>query len=121
MQQADAEKNLAQTPDAYQVMIMGPQMQPFQSVEEAALKQTAVLTTKKAKQKIEASKVEFERSPDGKTVQSVIVSFPKKTSTGEATIGPDEKGADFAVSVGKTTIKTSFDFSKMYDAQGRDL
>lgn len=121
MQQADADKDLAQTPDVYQVMVAGPQMTPFQSLEEATVKQDTFLETKKGKQKIPASKVEFQRSPDGKTIQGVVVSFPKKTDNGQATIGPDEKGAEFSMTVGKTNIKTSFDFSKMYDAQGRDL
>jgi len=119
--EADASKDLAQTPDTYQVMVIGPQMTPFQSVEEASVKQSAFLSTKKGKQKIEASKVEFQRSPDGKTVQTVIIYFPKRTATGESTIGADEKGAEFSVTASNTTIKTSFDFSKMDDAQGRDL
>jgi hypothetical protein len=121
LNEQQAQQELAQIPDVYQVMIVGPQMQPFESVEEAAVKEQAFLAPKKTKEKVDASKVEFERSPDGKTVRVVIISFPKKTATGQATIAPEEKGAEFSVSVGKTTIKTSFDFSKMYDSQGRDL
>jgi hypothetical protein len=121
MTQADADKNLAQPVDTYQVFISGPQMTPFESAEETSLKQGAVLTTKKGKQKIEASKVEIQRGTDGKTVRGVVISFPKKTSTGEATIASDEKGADFALSNAGLSIKTSFDFSKMNDAQGRDI
>ena len=121
MKEEDAEKQLAQPVDAYQVLISGPQMSPFESAEESAIKQEATLTTKKGKQKIEASKVEIQRGPDGKTVRALVISFPKKTATGEATIGADEKGAEFALSNTSVAIKTSFDFSKMYDAQGRDL
>jgi hypothetical protein len=121
MTESDAAKNLTQTSDAYELWIVGPQMTPFQSVEEASVKRDAYLMPKKSKQKIEASKVEFERSPDGKTVEAVIVYFPKKTATGQSTIGADEKGAEFSVAAGNTKIKTSFDFSKMDDAQGRDL
>jgi hypothetical protein len=121
MNPQDAEKNLAQTPDVYQVSITGSQMTPFQSVQEAAIQEKTVLTTKRSKQKIEPSKVEFERSPDGNSISAVIISFPKKTASGEATIGADEKGVELSVSAGSTSIKTSFDLSKMYDAQGRDL
>jgi hypothetical protein len=117
----DAEKELAQPVDTYQVLISGPQMTPFQSAEENAIRQEATLTTKKGKQKIEASKVEIQRDPDGKTIRGIVVSFPKKTATGEATIGADEKGAEFVLASPGISIKTSFDFSKMYDAQGRDL
>jgi hypothetical protein len=121
MKADEGQKELAQTPDVYEVMILGPQMQPFESVEEAAVKEKAFLEPKKTKERIAATKVEFERSPDGKTVRAVVISFPKKTATSEATITPEEKGAEFSVLVGKTTIKASFDFTKMYDSEGRDL
>lgn len=121
MKEEDGEKQLAQPMDAYQVIISGPQMTPFESAEENAIQQEVTLTTKKGRQKIEASKVEIQRGPDGKNVRAIVISFPKKTTTGEATIGADEKGAEFALSTTGVSIKTSFDFSKMYDAQGRDL
>jgi len=117
----EGEKQLAQPSDEYEVLISGSQMTPFQSAEEASIKDRSVLTTKKGKQKIVASKVEFERSPDGKTIYSILISFPKKSATGEATVGADEKGAEFSCSIPSVNIKTSFDFSKMYDSQGRDL
>jgi hypothetical protein len=117
----DAQKQVSETPDAYQVIIAGPQMEPFDSVEEAAIKEKAFLEPKKSKERIAASKVEFQRSPDGKSVRAVVIAFPKTTASGQATIAPDDKGAEFSLGVGKTIIKTSFDFSKMYDAQGRDL
>ena len=121
MTESDAAKDLAQTPDTYEVMIVGPQMNPFQSVEEASVKQNAFLIPKKSKEKIQASKVEFQRSADGKTVQTVVIYFPKKAATGQSTIGADEKGAEFSVTASNATFKTTFDFSKMDDAQGRDL
>jgi len=121
MTESDGAKELAQTPDAYELMVLGSQMHPFQSVEEASVKQNAFLTPKKSKEKIGASKVEFQRSADGKSVQTVIIYFPKKTATGQATIAADEKGAEFSVAASNTTIKASFDFSKMHDAQGPDL
>src|SRR5215469_3701776 len=121
MKEEDAEKQLAQPVDAYQVLISGPHMTPFESAEENAIKQEATLTTKKGKQKIEASGVEIQRSPDGKTVRALVISFPKKTENGQATVGDDEKGAEFALSAPRISIKASFDLSKMYDAQGRDL
>ncbi|HXW57227.1 MAG TPA: hypothetical protein VEJ67_15870 [Candidatus Cybelea sp.] len=121
MKADEGQKELAQTPDTYQVMIVGPQMQPFESVEEAAVKDAAFLEPKKTKERIAASKVEFQRSSDGKTLRAVVISFPKRTATSEATITPEEKGTEFSVLVGKTTIKASFDFTKMYDSTGRDL
>jgi hypothetical protein len=121
MKDDEGQKQLDIPVDTYQVLLSGQSMTPFESAEEATLKTSTYLTTKKAKQKIEPSKVEFERSPDGKTLYSILISFPTKTATGEATIGADEKGVEFVCSVPGVNIKTSFDFSKMYDSGGRDL
>ncbi len=121
LKEDEGEKQLAQPTEDYQVILSGTQMSAFQSAEEAGVKARTLLITKKAKQRIEPSKVEFQRNTDGKTIRGIIISFPRRTATGEATIGADEKGADFSCSPGKVVIKTSFDFSKMYDSQGRDL
>jgi hypothetical protein len=120
VKEADAQKDVGATPDAYQIVIAGPQMTPFETAGEEGVKKEAVLTTKKAKQKLSPSKVEFQRSPDGKTIRDVVILFPK-TVNGQPTIGKDEKGGEFLLPLGRTTLKTSFDFSKMDDAQGRDL
>lgn len=117
--QAPAE--LAQPTPGYQIAVAGPQMTPFEKVTEDEIKNSAFLSLKKSKEKIQPEKVEFQRTPDGNTLRAVVFTFPEKTATGEPTIGPGEKGAEFSVSVGRTTIRTSFDFSKMDDAQGRDL
>lgn len=121
LKEDEAEKQLAQPAEDYQVLLSGSQMGAFQSAEEAGVKARTFLVTKKGKQRIEASKVEFQRTSDGKTLRSVLISFPKRTATGEGTISADEKGAEFSCTPGKVSIKASFDFSKMYDAQGRDL
>jgi hypothetical protein len=121
LKEDEAEKQLALPIEDYQVLLSGSQMSAFQSAEEAGVKARTVLLTKKGKLKIEPSKVEFQRSTDGKTIRGVVISFPRRTATGEGTISADEKGADFSCSPGRVAIKTSFDFSKMYDAQGRDL
>jgi hypothetical protein len=121
LKEDEAEKQLAQPTEDYQVLVSGPQMSAFESAEEAGVKARTTLVTKKGKLKIEPSKVDFQRSTDGKTIRAILISFPKRTATGEATIGAEEKGADFSCTPGKVAIKASFDFSKMYDAQGRDL
>src|ERR1700690_420518 len=96
-------------------------MGAFQGANEAKLKAATFLQTKRKKEKIAPIEVKIERSPDGKSVQSVVFSFPKTSSTGEPTISPDEKGADFGSSAGGQKIGASFDFSKMEDSKGRDL
>jgi hypothetical protein len=96
-------------------------MAAFQAAEEAGVKARSTLTTKKGKLTIDASNVDFQRGPDGKALLAVVISFPKRTAKGEATIDADEKGAEFSCLPGRVSVKVSFDFSKMYDAQGRDL
>lgn len=120
MNQSQAQQQLGQTPDAYQVMVAGPDMLPFAQSTEDAVKSSAYLQARKSKEKIQAVKVEFQKSPDGQTVQDVIFEFPK-TANGQPTIGPDAKGVDFSVSLARGRIHTSFDFTKMTSEQGRDL
>lgn len=120
MNQSQAQQQLSQTSDVYQIMIGGPDMLPFEQSTEDAVKSAADLEVKKSKEKIQPVKVEFQRSPDGQKVQDVIIDFPK-TANGQPTIGPDAKGADFSVSLQRAKIRASFDFTKMSDAQGRDL
>jgi hypothetical protein len=121
LKDSQAPAELAQPTPGYQIAVAGPQMNPFEKATEEELKNSAFLSLKKSKQKIQPEKVEFQKTPDGSTLRAVVFTFPEKTASGEPTIGPDEKGAEFSVSVGRTTIRTGFDFSKMDDAQGRDL
>ncbi len=121
IKQADAEKFLAQEPADYVLVVYGPDMAPFADAEESALKQNAYLELKKSKQKLEASKVEFQRDASGKNVFAVLFSFPKKDARGQATIPPGEKGIEFFCRAGKSAFQFSFDSQKMVDQQGRDL
>lgn len=120
MNESQGQSQIAQQPPAYQIMITGPQMVPFEQSTEEAVKNAAYLQVKKSKQKIQPEKVEFQKSPDGSKVAVVIIAFPKAAG-GQPTIAPDAKGAEFFVSLARTKIQTSFDFSKMEGAQGRDL
>lgn len=121
LKQEDAEKQLAQRVDVYQVLVAGPDMRPFESTDETILKNNAELIARKTKQKIAPSKVQISRSSDGKKVQGIVFSFPKKSDTGESTISPDEKTVTFSCTAGAVKIETSFEISKMQDMQGRDL
>jgi hypothetical protein len=117
----DAEKQLANLPDVYEVAVSGPDMRPFQSADEDTLKKSAVLVEKKTKQKISPTKVQVSRSADGTKVQAVAFIFPKKSDNGEPSIPEDEKGIDFNYDLNGAKIRASFDISKMQDNQGRDL
>jgi hypothetical protein len=121
MKEDDADKQLAAPVDAYQILVLGPDMKPFRGADETELKKGAFLTSKKTKQKIAAIGVLMARSSDGKSVKSILFSFPKKTASGESTIAADEKSVDILIAIGTVKIPATFDISKMDDSQGRDL
>jgi hypothetical protein len=116
-----AEQQLAQPVDVYEIVVAGPDMKPFQSVDEKILQNGAFLIDKKTKQKIAPSSVKLQNSEDGKSVQSVAFFFPKKSDSGISTIGADVKVVDFMCVVTNVKIDASFDTSKMMDNLGRDL
>jgi hypothetical protein len=121
LKEDEAEKQLAQPVNDYEVYLGGPDMTPFQSLDEKALQGTATLAGKKTKQHITATKAQLVRSPDGKGVQGIIFSFPRQADNGEPSISPNEKAVEFTCAVAKVKLQTTFDLSKMEDAKGRDI
>jgi len=116
-----AEQQLAQPVETYEVVVAGPDMKPFQSVDEKILEHGAFLMDRKTKQKIAPTSIQIQNSEDGKKIQSVGFFFPKKSETGISTIGADVKVVDFSCVVTNVKIEASFDTSKMTDTLGRDL
>jgi hypothetical protein len=121
MKEEDAKKQAAQSVEVYQVLIVGQDMKPFQGADEKALIEKTYLLAKKTKQRVPAAGVEYQRGPDGKTVQAIAFAFPRKSAAGEPTLAPDEKGVEFNCTVGGANIRASFDLPKMENGQGRDL
>ncbi len=121
MTEADAERYLAQPVADYQLLLFGPDMSPFEKLDENSLKEKSYLEMKKSKQKLAPSSVQIQRTPDGKRLVAVLFSFPKKSSSGEATIASDEKSVEFVCSAGPFKVRTSFEPQKMVDRQGSDL
>jgi hypothetical protein len=121
MKAEDAEKQAAQLVEVYQLLIVGQDMKPFQNADEKTLAEKTYLLTKKTKQRISPSGVEYQRGPDGKTVQAIAFAFPRKSANGETTLAPDEKSVEFNCTVTGANIRASFDLPKMEDGQGRDL
>jgi hypothetical protein len=116
-----AAQQLAQPVDTYEIVVAGPDMKPFQSVDDKILQNGAFLMDRKTKQKIAPTGVKIQNSEDGKKIQSVAFVFPKKSDIGISTIGADVKVVDFMCVVTNVKIEASFDTSKMADTQGRDL
>ena len=120
MKSEDAEKEVAKVPDVYQIFVGGRDLTPFASADEKTLQASAFLSAKKTKQKIAPVKAQILHSQDGKMAGVVFV-FPKKTDSGEPTIGTDEKSVEFTCVISKARTFTTFEISKMEDSQGRDL
>ncbi|MGD0428476.1 MAG: hypothetical protein ABSC10_17330 [Candidatus Acidiferrales bacterium] len=121
MKQDAAEQQLAQPVESYDIVVAGPDMKPFQSVDEKILQNGAFLMDRKTKQKVAPTSVKIQSSADGKTIQSVAFIFPKKSDSGISTIGADQKTVDFLCVVTNVKIDVSFDTTKMVDTLGRDL
>jgi len=116
-----ADQQVAQPVDSYEIVVAGPDMKPFQSVDEKILQNGAFLTDRKTKQKVAPTSVKIQNSEDGKKVLSVAFVFPKKSDSGISTIGADVKTVDFHCVVTNVKIEASFDTTKMMDSTGRDL
>jgi hypothetical protein len=116
-----AEQQVAQPVDSYEIVVAGPDMKPFQSVDDRILQNGAFLIDRKTKQKVAPSSVKIQNTEDGKKIQSVAFFFPKKSDSGISTIADDEKVVDFLCVVTNVKIEASFDTSKMMDTTGRDL
>ena len=86
MKEEAAEQQLAQPVETYEIVVAGPDMKPFQSVDEKILENGAYLIDKKTKQKVAPSNVKIQNSEDGKKIVSVAFLFPKKSESGVSTI-----------------------------------
>ena len=121
MTEADAEKLVAQAPDEYEVRVRGNNMSIFEERGEKAFEDAAKLELKKTKVKLAPSHVTFERDPASEKVVSATFYFSKKDKSGNPTIVPDEKEADFNLRVGDAWVRTYFNPKQMVDSQGEDL
>jgi hypothetical protein len=111
----------AESPENYQVVLIGTDLSAFAAAGEDSLKTTVYLKTQKTHDKILPSQVQLVKGPDGNQVAQVSIEFPKKAANGEATIASDEKGVDFIARAGKTKLSFHFNLAKMTDKQGLDL
>jgi hypothetical protein len=121
LQEAQAEPYLAQEPSTYQIWVLGPDMTPFEKLDAEALKKGVYLQMKKTHGRIEPSSVEIERDPKGK-MKGVIYSFPKTLANGEPAIPAKEEHVEFVCQAGSTTtLRFTFELTKMVDQKGKDL
>ena len=116
----EARKGLSTPSDTYQTMVISQNMRAFARATEDDLKAQAYLILKSTKAKIAPSRVAIQKGQTGMPVALFFI-FDKKTATGEPTFAPDEKGVEFSFQAVKTTLKITFDFTKMQNKQGLDI
>lgn len=115
----DVDKYAAQPQDEYQIVVRSEDMAPFVRHDEKFFQANAFLEAKKSKQKISPSHIQYDR--DGQMVTTAIFFFPKKTASGEPTIGSDEKSVEFNCKLESANLRVSFEPQKMVDSQGSAL
>jgi len=118
--QADADKMVSAPIDSYQILVSAQNMYIFEQRGEEAFKSAAFLQLHRAKEKLSPTKVEFQKSADGKVVGAVF-NFAKTNPKGEPAISPDEKQIDFELEIGGTWLRTYFTPKQMADNKGEDL
>lgn len=115
-----ARKDLAAKYDSYQISISGANLRMFGKEGAESLKAHSYLIPKNSKEKISPAKVVIQTSQNGTPV-AILFDFPQKMASGEPTIAPAEKSAEFSAKVGNLPLKVTFDISKMSTKQGPDL
>lgn len=114
----DSRKNLSTELGTYQVLVQSTNLGGFARDPEA-VKAASYLMLKSSKEKIVPTSVIVQKGANDRPV-AIIYEFPKKSASGEPTIGASEKGVEFYTEAGKMNLKTTFEISKMADKAGAD-
>ncbi len=116
----DVDKYASQPQEEYQVIIQSEDMAPFVRHDEKFFEANSFLEPKKSKQKIAPSHVVYERDEKSQIAAAVFF-FPRKTASGEPTVGSEEKSVEFNCKLEGTNLRISFEPQKMVDNQGPAL
>jgi hypothetical protein len=117
----DVEKYASEPQEEYQIVLQSEDMTPFFRHDEKFFQANAFLEMRKTKQKIAPSNVRYERDQKGQLIASVVFLFPKKTPSGDPTIGSDEKNVEFNCKIEGATLRVNFEPQKMVDNNGPAL
>lgn len=121
MKHVDVEKYASEPQEEYQIVLQSEDMAPFFRHDEKFFQANAFLEIRKTKLKIAPSHVRYERDEKGQLVTSAVFFFPKKTSSGDPTIGRDEKNVEFNCKIEGSTLRVNFEPQKMVDQNGAAL
>jgi hypothetical protein len=117
----DVDKYASQLQEEYQIVIQSEDMTPFVRHDEKFFQANSFLEPKKSKQKIAPSHVVYERDEKSQLVTAAVFFFPKKTASGEPTMGSDEKSVEFNCKLEGSNLRVNFEPQKMADNQGPAL
>lgn len=119
---AEEDEILKQQPDEYIIVVQGTDMTPFHDKSEEFYRANVFLQTKITQQKISPGRVSYVMSPDGKSVKAAKFLFPRKLSSGEPLIAPNERSVLFVCRIEGSPLRTDFDPQKMVvDEKAPDL
>jgi hypothetical protein len=117
----EVEKYASEPQEEYQIVLQSEDMAPFFRHDEKFYQANAYLELRETKQKISPSHVRYERDEKGLLVTTAIFFFPKKTPSGDPTIGSDEKNVEFNCKIEGSTLRVNFEPQKMVDQSGPAL
>lgn len=120
MKDSDAEQYANAPQEEYEVVLYMADMTPFLKNDEKFFEDKAYIDTKRGKLKVPPSHIKYDRESDGR-LKDVIFFFPKKTSSGDPTIGPSETEVTFHCNLDGTRLSVNFSVQKMVGASGIDL
>jgi len=120
LQAAQAEKLLEEPAPTYWIEISGPDMTPFQGLDEQALAAKTVLKSAGWKQTLTPLRVGIVQNPQDKSIVSVTFHFPRQWPDGTPAIAGTEKSVEFVCQAKGALLKAQFEPAKMRDARGND-
>jgi Ca-activated chloride channel homolog len=118
--ESDVEPYVRASLDEYALALSMADMTPFLRNDEKFFQRQAFLEMRSRERELSPSHVVYQRDAKG-NLKQVVFFFPKKTSSGEPTITPDEKDVEFKCRIGDSALHLGFNPQKMTDQAGPDL
>lgn len=121
MKESDAEKYLSAPITDYEVLVVGPDMTPFQNSTPDELKAKSFLRGEQSKVEVNPTNVNMVRSPEGSRLTAVVFTFSRKAADGKDVAAAQEKGLRFECKLKDLDLRSTFDPRKMADQKGPDF
>lgn len=118
---AEAQQYVEAPQAEFQIVVQGQDMTPFLRFNEKYYQTNSYLHAKKSNEKVFPTRVEYQRTSDGNSIDAVIFSFAKQLPSGQPLILPQEKSIEFSCKVEGSDMKVRFEPQKMTNQSGEDL